>query len=63
MKRQKNTTQMKEQTRNTGVQINWGNRQTIWKRIQNNDSKNDQKPWKQKLISDQWQLQNQENNN
>jgi len=47
MKRQKNTTQMKEQTRNTGVQINWGNRQTIWKRIQNNDSKNDQKPWKQ----------------
>ena len=47
MKRQKNTTQMKEQTRNTEVQINWGNRQTTWKRIQNNDSKNDQSPWKQ----------------
>ena len=38
---------MKEQTRNTEVQINWGNRQTTWKRIQNNDSKNDQSPWKQ----------------
>ena len=24
-----------------------GNRQTTWKRIQNNDSKDDQKPWKQ----------------
>ena len=47
MKRQRNTTPMKEQTRNTEVQINWGNRQTTWKRIQNNNSKNDQKPWKQ----------------
>jgi len=35
MKRHRNTTQMKEQTRNTF-------RQTIWKRIQNNDSKDDQ---------------------
>ena len=24
-----------------------GNRQTTWKRIQNTDSKDDQKPWKQ----------------
>ena len=24
-----------------------GNKQTTWKRIQNNDSKYDQKPWKQ----------------
>ena len=48
MKRQRNTTQMKEQTRNTEVQINEeGNRQTTWKIIQNNDSKDDQKPWKQ----------------
>ena len=28
MKRQRNTTQMKEQTRNTEVQVNEGNRQT-----------------------------------
>ena len=47
MKRQRNTTQMKEQIRNTEVQINEENRQTTWKRIQNNDSKDDQKPWKQ----------------
>ena len=38
---------MKEQTRNTEVQVNEGNRQTTWKRIQNNGSKDDQKPWKQ----------------
>ena len=40
---------MKEQIRNTEVQINEeeGNRQTTWKRIQNNDSKGDQKPQKQ----------------
>ena len=24
-----------------------GNRETTWKRIQNNDTKDDQKPWKQ----------------
>ena len=48
MKRQRNTTQMKEQTRNTEVQINeeeigkWPE-----KKNQNNDSKNDQKPWNQ----------------
>jgi len=49
MKSQRNTTQMKEQTRNTEVQINEEeiNRQTPWKRIQNNDDKDDQKPWKQ----------------
>ena len=46
MKRQRNTTQMEEQTRNAEVQIK-GNRQTIWKRIQNNDSKDGQKPWNQ----------------
>ena len=48
MKMQRNTTQMKEQTRNTEVQNKWRwNKQTTWKRIQNNDSKDDQKPWKQ----------------
>ena len=40
MKRQRNTVQMKKQPRNRG------NRQTIWKRIQKNNSKNDQKPLK-----------------
>ena len=48
MKRQRNTIQMKEQTRNTEVQIN---EEEIGKHpekiIQNNDSKDDQKPWKQ----------------
>ena len=44
MKRQRNTTQVKEQTRNTESPNKWrGNRQTTWKRIQNNDSKDDQK--------------------
>ena len=47
MKRQRNTTQMKEQTRNTEVQINEEEIGNISeKRIQNNDSK-DQKPGKQ----------------
>jgi len=41
MKRQRNTAQMKEQTRNTEDQIN---RQTTQKRIQNNDNKDNQKP-------------------
>ena len=42
MKRQRNTTQMKEQTRNTEVQINDKEiGQITWKRIQNNDSKDD----------------------
>ena len=41
MKRQRNTTQMKEETINTEVQIN---EEEIGKRIQNNDSKDDQKP-------------------
>ena len=39
MQRQRNTTQMKEQTRNTE-----GNRQTTLKTIQNNDNKDNQKP-------------------
>ena len=43
MKRQRNTAEMKEQTRNIEVQIR-GNRQTIRKRIQDNDNKDDQKP-------------------
>ena len=39
MKRQRNTTQMKKYTSPN----KWrGNRQTTWKRIQNNDSKDDQ---------------------
>ena len=41
MKRQKNTTQMKEQIRNTEAQIN---EEIILKIIQNNDSQDDQKP-------------------
>ena len=39
---------MKEQTRNTEVQINEeGIGNLPEKKIQNNDSKDDQKPWKQ----------------
>ena len=45
MKKQRNIAQVKEQTRNIEVQIR-GNRQTIRKRIQDNDNKDDQKPWK-----------------
>ena len=61
MKSQSNTTQMKEQTRKHRSPNKWrGNRQTTWKRIlimivemiveiiSNNDSRDDQKPWKQK---------------
>ena len=45
MKRQRNTTQMKEQTRNTEVQINEEEIGKLpEKKNQNNDSKNDQKP-------------------
>ena len=45
MKRQRNTTQMKEQTRNTEVPINEEETGKLpEKRIQNNDSKDDQKP-------------------
>ena len=48
MKRQRNTTQMREQTKKHRSTNKWrGNRQTTWKRIQNNDSKDDQKPWKE----------------
>ena len=42
MKRQRNTAQIKGQSRNTEVQINEG--KLPEKRIQNNDSKDDQKP-------------------
>ena len=45
MKRQRNTTQMKEQTRNTEVQINEEEIGKLSeKKIQNNDSKDDQNP-------------------
>ena len=48
MKRWRNTAQMRGQTRNTDVQIN---EEEIVKppekKIQNNCSKDDQKPWKQ----------------
>ena len=44
---QRNTAQKKEQTKNTEVQIWRGKRKITWKRIQHNDSKDDQKPWKQ----------------
>ena len=43
MKRQRNTTQMKEQTRNTEVQINEEIGKLPEKRIKNSDSKEDQK--------------------
>ena len=43
MKRQRNTTQMKEQTRNTKVQINEAEIGKLPEKIQNNDSKDDQK--------------------
>ena len=39
---------MKEQTRKKKSPNKWrGDRQTTWKGIQNNDSKDDQKSWKQ----------------
>ena len=45
MKRQRNTTQMKGKIRNTEVQINEEETGKLpEKRIQNNDSKDDQKP-------------------
>ena len=45
MKRQRTAAQMREQTRNIEVQNkSRGNRKITWKRIQNNDSKDDQKP-------------------
>ena len=48
MKRQWNTAQVREQVKNTEVQINEEEiGKTPWKIIQNNDSKDDQKPWKQ----------------
>ena len=47
MKRQRNTTQMKDHTRNTGVQINEEEIDKIPEKIQNDYSKDDQKPWKQ----------------
>ena len=45
MKRQRNIVQMKEQTRNTELQINEKEIGKVpEKKIQNNDSKDDQKP-------------------
>ena len=45
MKRQRNTAQIKEETRNTEVQINEEEIGKLpEKNIQNNDSKDDQKP-------------------
>ena len=46
MKTKRNTTQIKEQTRNTEVQINEEEtgKLNYLKNIQNNDSKDDQKP-------------------
>ena len=45
MKRQRNTAQMKEETRNTEVKINEEKIGKLpEKKIQNNDSKDDQKP-------------------
>jgi len=47
MKKQRNTTQMKEQTRNTEVQINEQKLGKLPEKEFSNDSKDDQKPWKQ----------------
>ena len=48
MKWQRNTTQMKEQNRNTEVQTSEEKIGKLPKKgIQNNNSKDDQKPWKQ----------------
>ena len=44
MKRHRNNTQMKGQTRNTEVQINEEETGKLPERVQNNDSKDDQKP-------------------
>ena len=44
MKRQRNTTLIKEQARNTEVQINEEEIGKLPEKIQNNDSKDDQKP-------------------
>ena len=45
MKRQRNTTQIKEQTRNTEIQINEEEIGKLpEKKIQNNDGEDDQKP-------------------
>ena len=47
MKKQRNTTPMKEQIINTEVQINEEEIGKLPGKDQNNDSKGDQKPWKQ----------------
>ena len=47
MKKQRNTTQIKEQTRNTEVHINEEEIANYLKKNQNNDSKDDQKSGKQ----------------
>ena len=44
MKRQRNATQMKEQTRNTEVKINEEEIGKLPEKNQNNDSKDDKKP-------------------
>ena len=44
MKTQRNTTQMKEQTRNTEVQINEEKQEDYLTKNSENDSKDDQKP-------------------
>ena len=44
MKRQRNTIQMKEQTRNTEVQINEEKQEDYLTKNSENDSKDDQKP-------------------
>ena len=52
MKRQRNTTQMKEQTRKTKVWINEEEISKVPEKLfikMKNDSKDDQKPWKQNV--------------
>ena len=67
MKRQWNTAQIKEQTKKTEVQINEEEIGKLpEKKNQNNDSKNDQKPWKQNgesMNKDLGELKNKHTNN
>ena len=42
----------KEHDKSPPNQTRGGNRESTWKRIQNNDSKNDQKSWKQNGVTD-----------
>ena len=51
--------QMKEQDKTPEEQLKWsGDRQSAWKRIQNNDSKDDPRSWKKNGGTDQEDTRN-----